>query len=237
MRIRTLAIARWGGLLLVVLAIALPLASSAQDQSAGRDSVRYRVDSGSSWLRVLVYRGGLLRGLGHNHVVSQDAITGTVIVAQDPLLSKLNLEFEVANLLVDDPQLRTLAGPDFPGEIPEKAIAGTRTNMLGKKLLQAAEFPSIQMRSESITGNFPDIQVAAIVTIRGAEIAVTFPASIEISGESFVASGELEITHAELGLKPFKAALGTLQVRDALVLQYEISGTRIRRPSDIHFIL
>ena len=231
------AITRWGGLLLVVLAIALPLAGSAQDQSAGRDSVRYRVDGGSSWLRVLVYRGGLLRGLGHNHVVSHNAIRGTVIVAQDLLLSRIDLDFEVEKLLVDESHLRTLAGPDFPGEIPEKAIAGTRTNMLGEKLLQATQFPSIQIRSESITGNFPDIQVAAIVTIRGAEIAITFPASVEMSGESFVASGELEITHAGLGLKPFKAALGTLQVRDALVLQYEISGIRIRSPSNIHFIL
>jgi hypothetical protein len=226
-------------LALSVLATAVPLASPAQDQSAGRDPdpVRYRVDRNSSWLRALVYRGGLLRGLGHNHVVSHNAIRGTVIVGRDPIQSQVSLEFEVAELLVDDPHLRTLAGPDFPGEIPEKAIASTRANMLGKKLLQAAQFPSIQIRSKNITGNIPDMEVVAIVTIRGTELTVIFPARVELSGDSFVASGELEITHAEVGLKPFTAALGTLQVRDALVLQYEISGTRIRSPSNIHFIL
>lgn len=226
-------------LALSVFVIAVPLAGPAQERPAGQDttSVQFRVDSDSSWLRVLVYRGGLLRGLGHNHVVSHHTIKGTVSVAQEPLPSKLNLEFDVEELAVDDPHQRMLAGPDFPGEIPEKDIAGTRANMLGRKLLQAAQFASIQIRSENIAVNIPDMEVVAIVTIRETEFTVVFPARVEMSQDAFVASGELEITHGDLGLKPFKAALGTLRVRDALVLQYEISGTRIRTPQEIHFIL
>jgi hypothetical protein len=222
----------------LLLAIALPLASPAQDRSPGQDpdALQFIVDSDSSWLRVRVYRAGLLRGLGHNHVVSHNAITGLVIVGQDPLQSKLNLEFEVGELAVDDPHLRTLAGPDFPGQVPEKDIAGTRANMLGRKLLQAEQYPLIQIRSEKISGSLPELEIEASVIVRGAEFAVMFPARVELSGDSLVASGELEITHGDLGLKPFKAALGTLQVRDALLLQYEISGTRNRGPSKIHFI-
>jgi polyisoprenoid-binding protein YceI len=226
-------------LVLTLLTIAAPLAGPAQERPAGQDStpVQFRIDSDSSWLRVLVYRGGLLRGLGHNHVVSHRTIKGTVNVAQEPLSSTLDLEFDVEELLVDDPQQRMLAGPDFPGQIPEKDIVGTRANMLGSKLLQAAQFGSIQIRSENISGIIPDIQVVAIVTIKGTEFTVVFPARVEMSNDAFVASGELEIAHGDLGLKPFKAALGTLRVRDALVLQYEISGTRIRAPREIHFIL
>jgi len=143
MRVRTLI------LTLLVLAIALPLASPAQDLSAGEDAepVQFRIDGDSSWLRVLVYRGGLLRGFGHNHVVSNNNLTGTVTVPQDPLKSTLMLEFRVADLVVDEPELRTLEGDDFRRQISPKDIAGTRANMLGKKLLQADQFPSIEIRS------------------------------------------------------------------------------------------
>ncbi len=216
-------------LAVLVFAIALPLASPAQDLSAGEDAdpVKFRIDSDSSWLRVLVYRGGLLRGFGHNHVVSHNDLTGTVTVPQDPLKSTLMLEFRVADLVVDEPELRAIEGDDFRRQISPKDIAGTRANMLGEKLLQAGQFPSIEVRSGKITGSMPHIEVEATVFVRGAEFPITFPASVDLSNDSFVASGELKIGHAEIGLSPFKAVLGTLRVRDVLVLKYEISGMRV----------
>ncbi len=211
-------------LVLTVLALAVPIVSVAQTDDSG--AAQFDIDSESSWLRVLVYRGGLLRGLGHNHVVSHTEITGTVTVGEDPLQSELVLEFRVANLEVDDPELRALAGSDFPPQISEKDNTGTRANKLGKKLLQAEQFPAIQIRSEQITGDMPDIEVEANIVVRGTEFAVVFPARLELSSDSFIARGKLEITHAEMGLKPFKAMLGTLRVRDTLILNYEISGKR-----------
>ena len=228
MRVRTLILT----VLVLVLAIAVPLASPAQDRLPGEDAdpVQFRIDSDSSWLRVLVYRGGLLRGFGHNHVVSHNELTGTVTVPQDPLQSTLMLEFRIADLVVDEPELRALEGDDFRRQISPKDIAGTRANMLGKKLLQAEQFPSIEVRSGKITGSMPDIEVEATVFVRGAEFTIVFPASVVLSNDSFVASGELKIGHAEIGLSPFKAVLGTLRVRDTLVLKYEISGMRVIAP-------
>ena len=218
-------------LVLTVLVIAQPLVCPAQDPPAGGETVPhpFRVDSESSWLRVLVYRGGLLRGFAHNHVISNNDLTGTITIAQDPLQSTIMLEFRVADLVVDEPALRALEGADFPGQISHKDIAGTRANMLGGKLLQFEQFPSIQIVSEEITGNLPDLVVAATVVIRGVRFPVVFPAAVALSGDSFVASGELEIGHRELGLSPFKAAFGTLRVRDKLVIKYEISGSRTFR--------
>jgi len=215
-------------LTLAVLALALPLASPAQDLAAGEDAdpVQFRIDSDSSWLRVLVYRGGLLRGFGHNHVVSHNELTGTVTVPRDPLQSTLMLKFRIADLLVDEPELRALEGNDFRRPISPKDIAGTRANMLGKKLLQAEQFPSIEIRSAKITGSMPDMEIEATVFVRGAEFTIVFPARVVLSNDSFVASGELIIGHAEIGLSPFKAVLGTLRVRDTLVLKYKISGMR-----------
>lgn len=210
-------------LLLTVLAIVAPLAGQAQDPAAGKE---FRVDSDASWLRVLAYPDGPLRRFGHHHVISHHGITGTVMIAPNPLESTIMLELAVADLEVDDPALRALEGEDFKKEIKQKDKDGTRRNMLGERQLQGEQFPTIRIQSQSIEGDMPDVNIVATVTIKGMEQTVTFPASIELTDDTFVARGQLEITHGELGLSPFTAAGGALAVRDLLVLKYEISGTR-----------
>ena len=78
----------------------------------------------------------------------------------------------------------------------------------------------------------PDVSMTASVSVKGLEHPVTFPVHIELSEDSFVASGQLDITHAELGLEPFTAAGGALSVRDLLVLKYEITGKAVAPSSD-----
>ena len=99
--------------------------------------------------------------------------------------------------------------------------------MLGEALLNGANFPTIQIQSSAIEGSLPDVNIVTTITVIGTEQTVTFPATIEITDDSFVARGQLEITHAELGLAPFTAMGGALSVGDLLVLKYEISGTQV----------
>lgn len=73
----------------------------------------------------------------------------------------------------------------------------------------------------------PEVNIATTVTVKETEQSVTFPANIELTDNSFVARGQLEITHGELGLSPFTAAGGALAVRDLMVFKYEISGARV----------
>ena len=211
-------------LLLTVLAITAPLASQAQEAATNNE---FRVDSDASWLRVLAYPDGPLRRFGHHHVISHHGISGSVVVAPNPLDSTIMLELAVADFTVDDPALRGLEGEDFDGEISQKDIDGTRGNMLGEKLLHAEQFAAIQIQSTAIDGSMPDVNIVTTVTVIGMEHNVIFPASIELTHDSFVVSGQLEITHGELGLSPFTALGGSLSVRDLLVLKYEITGARV----------
>ncbi len=210
--------------LLTVLAIVAPLASQAQEPATNKE---FRVDSDASWLRVLAYPDGPLRRFGHHHVISHHSISGSVVVAPNPLESTIMLELTVADLEVDDPALRVLEGEDFDGEISQKDIDGTRANMLGEKLLHGEQFPTIQIQSRAIDGSMPDVNIVTTVIVTGMEHTVKFPASIELTDDSFVASGQLEITHGDLGLSPFTALGGSLSVRDLLVLKYEISGAPV----------
>ena len=210
-------------LLLIALTITTPLASQAQEPATNKE---FRVASDSSWLRVLAYPDGPLSRFGHHHVISHHSISGIVVVAPNPLESTIVLELTVADLEVDNPTLRRLEGEDFDGEISQKDIDGTRANMFGEKLLHAEQFSTIQIHSRAIDGSLPDVNIVTTVIVAGMEHTVKFPASIELTDDLFVASGQLEITHGELGLSPFTAAGGALSVRDLLVLKYEISGVR-----------
>ena len=209
-------------LLLAVLTIAVSMTSQAQEPGTSK---AFRVDSEASWLRVLAYPDGPLRRFGHHHVISHHGISGTVDVAPNPLESNIMLELGSADLDVDDPEMRALEGEDFEAEVPQKDVDGTRANMLGERLLNAEQFPTIQIESSKIEGSMPDVNIVATVRIAGAESTVTFPATIELTDDAFVASGEFEITHGALGLSPFTAMGGALSVRDLMVFKYRISGT------------
>lgn len=209
---------------LAVLAIMVSPVSQAQETAADR---AFRVDSDASWLRVLAYPDGPLKRFGHHHVISHHGISGTVNVAADPLDSTFMLEIAVTNLVVDDADMRALEGEDFEDEVPQKDIDGTRGNMLGERLLNGEQFPAIQLKSAAIEGSMPDVTIVTTVTVIGIENSVSFPATIELADDSFVARGELEITHGELGLSPFTAMGGAMSVRDLLIFKYEISGIRV----------
>jgi polyisoprenoid-binding protein YceI len=211
-------------LLLILLAITASLAIQAQEPDTNKE---FRVDSDASWLRVLAYPDGPLRRFGHHHVISHHGISGTVDVASNPLESTITLELAVRDLQVDDPALRALEGEDFEGEVPQKDIDGTRANMLGENLLHGDQFPTIQIQSTAIEGSMPDVNIVATFSVKGMEQTLRIPASIELTDDSFVASGQLEIMHGELGLSPFTAMGGALSVRDLLVLKYKISGAPI----------
>jgi len=207
--------------LLVFLASLVLHASQVQAETSGKEM---KISSEDSWIRILAYPDGPLSHLGHHHVISHHNIIGIVDVASDLFKSNILLELAVADFKVDDPVLRKLEGGDFDGEVPQKDIDGTRVNMLGEDLLNVNQFPTIKVYSVSMSGNLPDINIMASVNIKGADYTAEFPANIELGENSFVASGQIEITHSELGLSPFTALGGLLSVRDVLIFKYEISG-------------
>ena len=210
--------------LLTVVAASAALAGTATAQDTNTE---FRIDSDASWMRILAYPDGPLKRFGHHHVISHNAISGSVFVAPDPQESTISLQVAAAEFGVDEPAMRGLDGEEFEGEVPQKDIDGTRANMLGDRLLNEAEHPVIRVESRAIQGSMPDVTVVTSVFVAGAESTVSFPASVELTDDAFIASGQVELTHDALGLSPFTAMGGALSVRDALVFKYEIRGTRV----------
>jgi hypothetical protein len=113
----------------------------------------YEVVGSESLLIVRVYRGGTLARAGHNHIVASHALAGTVYVAKDLAHSSFELEVPVAELTVDEAELRAAQGADFAADVPDTARDGTRRNMLGAAVLDVEHYPQISLRSENFDVN------------------------------------------------------------------------------------
>ncbi len=185
-------------------------------------AVRYQVESPASEVRILVYRGGAMARLGHNHVVSSKEITGTLLLHKDLGRSQLTLTLPVGGLVVDDPAARAKEGADFAAEVPRDARDGTRGNLLREEVLDAARHASISLRSTKIVGTRANPEITMRIGIKGVERDVVVAAIVREAGARLTASGEFAIKQSDFGIKPFSVALGALQVQDTLKIKFSI---------------
>src|SRR6187455_2451655 len=102
---------RFGGGALAIGLVALFMGGVAPGQESGE---RYVVDAAQSDFHWLVYKAGALSRFGHNHTIAVGDLSGNVLVdSADLAKSKLELQFSVGKLVVDDPKLRSTLGEEF----------------------------------------------------------------------------------------------------------------------------
>jgi len=202
-----------------------PVSRAPVDQApsvAPADAVSYRLVPGESEIRILAYRDGPLASLGHNHVISTTVIDGVLALASPVGRSTVRLAFPVQSLEIDIPAQRREEGDDFPGELDQSAIDGTRSNMLGEKLLDAVSYPEVSLRSREITGELPELRLLMDVSVRDQVVAIEIPVTVTSGDGQLVASGEATVRQTDLGLQPFSVGLGALSVRDELELKFRL---------------
>ncbi len=195
-------------------------------QVAPTDAVRYQIDGGQSRIEILVFRGGRLARLGHNHVITIREVSGEVLLAQPLSASTLSLHAAKAAFVVDDPQARAQAGSEFPAELPEDARRGTARNMLSESLLSAAAYPDVHVRSVAVTGQSPYLHLQVAVTVLDEPRILTLPVELVLETDRLLASGEADVTHEQLGLTPFSALLGALKVQETFTVRYTLAAVR-----------
>ncbi len=184
----------------------------------------YDIAAGESLLTIQVYRGGPLAKAGHNHVIASHDLAGTIYVPSDPLRTTFEIHLPLASLSVDEMALRAQAGQDFQGAVPDSAREGTRRNMLGPALLNAQSFPQIVLRSQSIeSGGAPgDLVVRLEAEVREAPHVLSVPIHYDLQPARVTISGEWPVRQTDLGLTPFSAMLGALQVEDEMRVKFRI---------------
>jgi hypothetical protein len=198
----------------------LPAQAALQSLPAAGE---YPIDSSGSELRLLVYRGGSLANLGHNHVMVSRTISGFVHIGTAVPASSFSLRVRADSFVVDDAQARQEEGGDFSGVIPQDAKASTRRNMLSAAVLNAAEYPDITLKSASLSGSLNQMYADVEISVAGHSSRLSVPLTLQGDAHRFIAAGSMEMRQTAMGLTPYSLLHGALQVQDAIQLQFKIT--------------
>jgi len=214
---------RWGWLIRAITLLLLAYAGHAAD--AGQET-RYAIDDHHSWVRIYVYRGGMLSFLGHDHLISSDTMIGGLTYTPPPALAAtFKLEVPVEALVVDDPQVRKLVGGKFAGVVADKDREGTRRNMLSEKVLDAAHYPKIEISGDWVSGRPSQGTVAATIAVRDTRHRYTLPVDIARQDDRLVVTGSFQILQTELGITPLNLFGGLLAVADRVDVEFTLVFT------------
>jgi polyisoprenoid-binding protein YceI len=200
---------------------ALPPASTATAPVAAKSvpavvqGKRYIIDTQASEIRLLVYRDGPMARFGHNHVMV-GSVRGEIRAADTAASTSFSLEIPVDSLQVDAPALRAEEGSEFAATVSDQARKGTRDNMLGADVLDAAHYPLIRIESEALRGPRWNPDVDARVTVRGKTSELKFPAAVVEQNDTLTVIAAFRILQTSLGMTPYSILGGAISVRDAI---------------------
>jgi polyisoprenoid-binding protein YceI len=218
---------RFGSRALAVGLAALFVGGVAPGQESGE---RYVVDPAQSDFHWLVYKAGAFSRFGHNHTIAVGDLSGSVLVNPNDLAkSQFDLQFGVAQLVVDDPALRSTLGEDFSSVPKPDDIAGTRKNMLSERVLDGEKYPQIRITGTGPTTGGDMQELAVKIEMLGRVIDLKIPTKVTIDGGELRATGAFELKHADLGMQPFSVMAGALQVGEKLSFTYDVRAQRAPR--------
>lgn len=196
-------------------------AAVASETPALPDAPVYDVDADASEVRVLVYRGGPLARLGHNHVMTAP-IHGEIRAGDTARGSGFHLVLRVEELQVDPLEARAEQGEAFSSEVSRQARDGTRHNMLGERLLDADNYPQIVIDSVALSGPRWNPDVTANVRLHDTTATLEFPAAVVAGGDELTVVARLPVTLSAFGIEPFTVLGGGLQVEDRLDVRVRV---------------
>jgi polyisoprenoid-binding protein YceI len=199
-----------------------PVPVPATPTAAPVGAHEYQVVGEESLLQILVYRGGTMSRLGHNHVIASHLLSGIVFVADDVTQTRFDIGIPVNELTIDEPAMREQAGADFPPGVPQSARDGTRKNMLSEALLDGEKYPEIRLRATDVVAAGEVFDVGVEIKIKDQVRNVRVPVTIERKDGALTARGEFPLKQSELGFKPFSVAMGTLVVLDEMRIRFEV---------------
>jgi polyisoprenoid-binding protein YceI len=181
---------------------ALSLAAVAPSQAQPRD-----IDTSKSTVTVHVYKSGMLSALGHDHQISAPISGGTV----DAKAHKVALHFATRTLHVDD------------AKSSEKDRGQVQANMLGPDVLDAENHKEISFESTGVTAAGAGVwKVTGNLNLHGQ----SRPVSMEVHETDGRYTGTCRFKITEFGIKPVKAAGGTVSVKDEVQLDFDIQLAR-----------
>ncbi len=143
-------------------------------------------------------------------------------VPADPGRASFEIHVPVADLTIDEPQLRALEGKEFSAEVPDSAREGTKKNMLSEPMLDGAHFPEVVLRSQRMERGAEGMLAQVSVSIRGQTRTIAVPLRYEVTVNEVRAQGQFALKQTDLGLTPFSLLGGALRVEDEMTVKFSV---------------
>jgi hypothetical protein len=158
--------------------------------------------SSESRVYVELQATGLLRAVGHDPTLSAAPEPLAITVPDGEGRFELPVDACVRADAIEPP-------PDIPASDREQM----RANTLGREVLDAARFPTLDFRGR-YAGTLASGTLAGELVVLGVARRVVLDVRVTRVGASVAATGAWEGRLTDLGIKPFKALLGALKLKD-----------------------
>ena len=176
----------------------------------------YSLKSGSGKLSVLTFKEGMLSVIAHDLQLDVTDYKVDVNVPEEGFGSgSLNVELQANSLKVD---FAMKDGQPNPGCLKEKDIADIEKDMF-KKVLHPDKYPTVSFCSKEIQVKDGGYHVSGELDLHGAKKPVAF--DVDTSNDNNL-KGTFVIKQTDYGVKPFKAMMGTLKVKDELKFAFDL---------------
>ncbi len=183
------------------------------------------IDPARSQLRVLVFRGGAMAALGHNHVITDSVLRGALRPAVGGADATLRLELAPADFVIDAPDARAAAGAAFADPVSAEARSGTRDHLFGPSQLDVAQYPLIVVDGSAAASQGGAATASLRVAVAGHESPLSVGFTWQARGSDIEIDADFPLSQASLGLTPYSVLMGALRVDDGLRVQLHLVAT------------
>jgi polyisoprenoid-binding protein YceI len=169
----------------------------------------YRILPEASRLQVHTYKGGLLGMFGHEHDIRAHAFEGTVIYKpRDASESSVTVRVRTDSLLV--------VPASDSSDIPDI----TRT--MREEVLRVDSFPEIRFTSTAVEFQDSTVHLRGDLTMVGRTQPVEMDLVLELTPPVLHVHGSFAIKQSDFGIRPYRTALGTVQVKDEITFLLDV---------------
>jgi polyisoprenoid-binding protein YceI len=186
---------------------------------AGAQQAAFVVDTAESRVRIELGRAGLLKFLGHDHLIEAPLAAGRIVAdAGEPARSSVELAWDAARLAI-------VPGSEPAGDVPE-----VEKRMRGAEVLDVEAHPEIRFASRSVGGaqagpGVYRLRVRGVLTLRGQPREIEVPLDVRVEQEVLIASGRVALRLRDLGVTPPSVG-GVVKVSNDFRVDFEIHARR-----------
>lgn len=169
----------------------------------------HNVGPDNGLLQVHTFREGMAQKVGHDLILGVERWEATVEVGQDATPASVALD-------ADGQSLRVKEGKHGLKPLSDKDLRDIHQSIDDKILRKQP----ITFRSSSVGQVDKRLSVAGELTIAGTARPAEFDLALEDGGR---VTGTLKVTQSDWGIKPYKAMMGALKVRDDVDIVLDVA--------------